>query len=116
VAIDTTLSIEVLPGSAEGTVILRLTGPIVLVNLASLRAHLRSGEPSRLTILDMTGVSYIDSSGMSEIINYEIYCRDHHVRFVLAGVTPRVLSMLQITKLDKVLTMAATVEEAYALA
>jgi anti-sigma B factor antagonist len=115
-AVDTTLTINALHGGAPGTVILRLTGPIVLVNLASLRAHLRNGEPPRLTILDMTGVSYIDSSGMSEIINHEVYCRDNHVRFILVGVTPRVLSMLQITKLDKVLTMVATLEDAYALA
>jgi anti-sigma B factor antagonist len=115
-AIADPLTIDALPGSNPGTLILRLSGPIVLANLLPLRAQLRSGEPPRLTILDLTGVSYIDSSGMSEIINHEVYCRDKHARLALAGVSPRVLGMLQITRLDKVLTIAATVEDAEAMA
>lgn len=89
---------------------------MTLTNLPPLRAHLRSGEPPRFTVLDLTGVSYMDSSGMSEIINHEVYCRDNHVRLALAGVAPRVLSLLQITRLDKVLTIAATVEDAETMA
>ncbi len=115
-AIETTLTINALPGSAAGTMILRLAGSITLGNLPPLRAHLRSGEPPPLTILDMTSVSFIDSSGMSEIINHEVYCRDKHVRLALAGVSPRVLGILKITRLDEVLTIAATVEDAEALA
>lgn len=115
-AADSTLTINAIPGSAPGTMVLRLAGPMTLTNLPPLRARLRSGEPPRLTILDMTGVSFMDSSGMSEIINHEVYCRDNHVRLALAGVTPRVLGVLQITRLDKVLTIAATVEDAEAMA
>jgi len=95
---------------------LRLDGPLTLGHLPPLRAHLRSGEPPRLTILDLTSVAYIDSSGMSEIINHEVYCRDKHVRLILAGVSPRVLGILKITRLDEVLTIAATVEDAEAMA
>ncbi|MGA2906529.1 MAG: STAS domain-containing protein [Terracidiphilus sp.] len=115
-AAESTLTIDAIPGSAPGTMILRLAGPMTLANLPPLRAHLRSGEPPRLTILDMTGVSFMDSSGINEIISHEVYCRDHHVRLALAGVTPRVLGVLQITRLDKVLTIAATVEAAEAMA
>jgi anti-anti-sigma factor len=95
-------------------VILRLTGPILLNNLLPLRALLRNDEPPHLTILDFCGVPHIDSAGMSELINHEVYCRDKGVKFTLAGVTPRVLGMLQITKLDTVLKLAATVAEAEA--
>ncbi len=115
-AAESTLTINAIPGSAPGTMILRLAGPMTLTNLPPLRAHLRGGEPPRLTILDMAGVSFMDSSGMNEIINHEVYCRDHHVRLALAGVTPRVLSVLQITRLDKVLTIVATVGDAEAMA
>jgi anti-anti-sigma factor len=114
-AAESTLTIDATPGSAPGTMILRLAGPMTLTNLPALRAHLRSGELPRLTILDMTGVSFMDSSGMNEIISHEVYCRDHHVRLALAGVAPRVLGVLQITRLDKVLTIAATVEDAEAM-
>ena len=108
--------VGVVPGAAPGTVILRLTGPLTLATVLPLRAQFRDFEPPRLTILDLTGVSFLDSAGMSELINHEVYCRDKRVRFVIAGVTPRVLGVLQITRLDKVLTLTATVEEAEAMA
>lgn len=113
-AVGPPLNIEPIPGNKPGTVILRLTGPLILNNVLPLRAVFRNSEPPRLTVLDLSGVSYIDSAGMSEIINHEVYCRDKGVRLTLAGVTPRVLGMLQITRLDTVLTLAATVAEAEA--
>jgi anti-anti-sigma factor len=113
-AVGSPLNIEPIPSSKLGTVILRLTGPIILNNVLPLRALLRNSEPPHLTILDLSGVPHIDSAGMSELINHEVYCRDKGVRLTLAGVTPRVLGMLQITQLDTVLTLAATVAEAEA--
>lgn len=115
-AVDTPLTIERITGNAPGTVILRLTGPLTLSTVLPLRAQFRDFEPPRLTILDFTGVSFLDSAGMSELINHEVYCRDRRVRLVIAGVNSRVLSVLQITRLDKVLALAATVEEAEASA
>jgi anti-sigma B factor antagonist len=114
-AIDSPLTIDRLPGNAPGTVILRLTGPLTLSTVLPLRAQFRDFEPPCLTILDFSGVSFLDSAGMSELINHEVYCRDKRVRLVIAGVNSRVLSVLQITRLDKVLTLAATVEEAETL-
>lgn len=113
-AIDSPLKIEPIPGSKPGTVILRLTGPVTLNSVLPLRALFRGTEPPRHTILDFSGVPFMDSAGMSEIINHEIYCRGKQVWLTLAGVTPRVLSMFQITRVQTVLTLAATVEEAEA--
>lgn len=109
---DSPLTIDRLPGNAPGTVILRLTGPLTLSTVLPLRAQFRDFEPPPLTILDFSGVSFLDSAGMSELINHEVYCRDKQVRLVIAGVNSRVLSVLQITRLDKVLTLAPTVEAA----
>jgi anti-sigma B factor antagonist len=115
-AVDSSLTIQRLPGNAPGTVILRLTGEIILGNVLPLRTEFRNGPPPPFTILDMSGVRFLDSAGMSEIINHEVYCRDNGVRMALAGVAPRVLHMLQITRLDKVLTLVPTVEAAEARA
>ncbi|MGA8743338.1 MAG: STAS domain-containing protein [Terracidiphilus sp.] len=111
-ATETPLKIEPIPGSQPGTVILRLTGALTQNSVLPLRALFRGTEPPRHTILDLSGVPFMDSAGMSEIINHEVYCRDKQVRLTLAGVTPRVLSMFHITRLEKVLTLAASVEEA----
>ena len=113
-AITTPLKIEPIPGSKPGTVILRLTGPVTLNSVSPLRALFRGTEPPQHTILDLGGVPFMDSAGMSEIINHEVYCRDKHVRLTLAGVTPRVLTMFHITRLEKVFTLTTTVEEAEA--
>ena len=111
-ALDIPLKIEPVPGSKAGTVILRLTGPLTLNSvLAVARSVSRHGPPLH-TILDLSGVPFMDSAGMSEIVNHEVYCRGKQVRLSLAGVTPRVLSMFRTTRLEKVLTLAATVEEA----
>ena len=113
-AIDGTLKIEPAPGSKPGIVILRLVRPLTLHTVSPLRTLFRGTEPPRHTILDLSGVPFMDSAGMSEIINHEIYCRDKHVQLSLVGVTPRVLSMFHTTRVEKVLTLAATVEEAEA--
>jgi anti-anti-sigma factor len=115
-AIDSPLTIERLPGKAPRTVILRLTGPLTLTTAPPLRAQFRDFEPAPLTILDLSAVPYIDSAGMSEIIKHEVYCRDKRVRLAVAGANRRVLDMLRITHLDKVLNLAATVQEAEARA
>ena len=111
---DVSLKIEPIPGSKPGIVILRLSGPVTLNSVLPLRALFRGTEPPPHTILDLSGVPFIDSAGMSEIINHEVYCRDKRVQLTLAGVTPRVLTMFHITRLENVLTLAPTVEDAEA--
>jgi anti-anti-sigma factor len=109
---DVSLKIEPIPGSKPGTVILRLSGPMTLTSVPPLRALFRGTEPPSHTILDLSGVPFMDSAGMSEIINHEVYCRDKRVYLTLAGVTPRVLTMFRTTRLEQVLTLTPTVEEA----
>jgi anti-anti-sigma factor len=113
---DFSLAIERLPGRTPGTVILRLTGRLTLASVLALRAQFREFEPPPFMILDFAAVDYMDSAVMSEIINHEVYCRDKRVRLVVAGVTPRILAMFQITRLDRVLTLIPTVAEAEAKA
>ena len=110
----TPLKIEPIPGNKPGTVILRLTGPLTLNSVLPLRALFRGTEPARHTILDLSRVPFMDSAGMSEIINHQVYCRDKQVHLTLAGVTPRVLSMFHTTRLEKVLNLTSTIEEAEA--
>jgi anti-anti-sigma factor len=111
---DSPLNIERIAGAHPGTVILRLTGALTLADNLALRSHFRDFELAQLTILDLTGVPYVDSAGMSEIVNHEIYCRDKKVRMVVTGLNHRVLEMLKTTHLDKVLNLKPTVEEAEA--
>lgn len=115
-ALDAPLTIERSDGKAPGTQIFRLTGPITLVNLFDLQAQLRTGDLPQLTIMDLSGVPYMDSSGMGAIINYYVRCQNHGVKFIVAGVSSRVNELFMLTKVDTLITQAATVEEAEAKA
>ncbi len=113
-AIDDPLAIERKPGKNPGTQILQLTGPVTLRNLFDLQSQLRSGELPRAYILDLTGVPYMDSAGMGAIVNHYVHCQNRGVKLVVAGVSSRVMELFKITRVDAVMTIAASVEEAEA--
>jgi anti-anti-sigma factor len=65
-----------------------------------------------LHILDLTEVPYMDSAGLGLIVSHYVRCQSRAVRLVAAGVSPRVLQLLEMTKVDGFLLKVATVEEA----
>ncbi|MGA2167433.1 MAG: STAS domain-containing protein [Terracidiphilus sp.] len=113
-AIDDPLAIERRQGKAPGTLIFQLTGPVTLRNLFDLQPHLRSGDLPRVSILDLSGVPYMDSAGMGAIVNYYVHCEHKRVKLIVAGVSPRVLELFKMTKVDTIISLVATVEEAEA--
>jgi anti-anti-sigma factor len=82
--------------------------PTDLRNLFELSAQ----EQKTLYIFDLTDVPYVDSAGLGLLVSQFTRCQGRGVRLVLAGVRPRVLQLLQLTRLHNLLPMAATVEEA----
>ena len=114
--IDGPLKIEREQGRTPGTLILRLTGPLTLLNIFDLQSFLRSAEPTPLTILDLSGVPYMDSAGMGVVVNFHVHCQNKGGRLIAAGVSPRILELFKITRVDKVIAMAPTCDEAEALA
>jgi anti-anti-sigma factor len=111
-ALDDPLTIERTAGSAPGVEILRLTGPVTLRNLWDLQAEMRKAPPPPVTILDLTGVPYMDSAGMGAVINHYTHCAGKGTKLIAAGVSSRVMELFKMTRVDSVIPMAATVEEA----
>jgi len=107
-------------GRAPGTLIFRFAGPFTARDMHSslspidLRNLFEPSAPGQKTlyIFDLTNVPYVDSAGLGMLVSQFTRCQGRGVRLVLAGVNPRVLQLLQITRLDTLLPMAATVEEA----
>jgi len=66
-------------------------------------------------ILDLTSSLYCDSSGLSAVLIGNRVCRDAGGTFVLAGLQPTVERLVQISQLDRVLTIVPTASEAYDL-
>jgi anti-anti-sigma factor len=113
-------TIERSHGKTPGTIIFRLSGPFTARDMyASLSPEaLRStfeaeeeNDPHALQILDLTDVPYMDSAGLGMIVSHYVRCQGKGVRLVAAGVTPRVLQLLEMTKVDGFFPRAATVEE-----
>ena len=115
-AIDGALQIAREEGKTPGTIIFRLTGPLTLRNIFDLQDQFRKNDSTPLTILDLTGVPYMDSAGMGVVVNGHVHCRSRGGKFIAVGVSPRILELFKMTHVDKVIAMAATVNEAEALA
>lgn len=111
VMLNDPFSFEILPGRGESTRILRLTGPLVLQNMFELQSELANNHPA-LTILDLTGVPYMDSAGMGVIVNYYVSASRRGQKVIAAGVCNRVLELFKLTHVDGIIPMAASVEEA----
>jgi len=111
-ALDDPLTIERTAGSAPGVEILRLTGPVTLRNLWDLQAEMRKAPPPPVTILDLSGVPYMDSAGMGAVINHYTHCAAKGTKLIAAGVSSRVMELFRLTRVDTVIPIAATVEEA----
>jgi len=116
-------NIERLQGKTPGTVIFRFTGPftardvygsltpIAVRNLFECEST-PEDTPITVSIFDLAGVPYVDSTGMGMLVSQYVRCRDKGVRMIAAGASPRVLQLFKLTKVDTIIPLAATVEEA----
>lgn len=64
-------------------------------------------------ILNLTESRYCDSSGLSAVLIGNRLCRDSEGTFVLCGLQPSVEKLIQISQLDRVLTIVPTASEAF---
>ncbi|HHJ40206.1 MAG: anti-anti-sigma factor [Methylothermaceae bacteria B42] len=65
-------------------------------------------------IIDLSEVRFIDSSGLGALLSGYKNANLHQGRLVLAGPQPRVRSMFELTRLNQVFDIYASVDEALA--
>jgi anti-anti-sigma factor len=70
------------------------------------------GAAPELQIFDLAGVPYLDSSGLGMIARHCVHCQNQGVRFVIAGASPRVRELFRVTRMDTVIPLASTTEQA----
>lgn len=116
-------SIERKPGKTPGTVILRFCGPFTVRDAYSslapgelnrmLGLEPTPGEdPPKLNILDLSTCPFMDSSGLGIIATHYIRCQKQGLKMTVVGLSPKVREVFRITKMDAVIPIAASVEEA----
>jgi anti-sigma B factor antagonist len=108
------LSVEVHYGKSQDVRILRLIGPVTLQNFFTLQDVLKKIQ-TPVTILDLSGVPYMDSAGMGAIINYFVSTQKRGQKLIAAGTNYRVLELFKLTKVDALIPLTDTVEQAEAL-
>ena len=71
-------------------------------------------QQARKLVLDLSGVSSIDSAGIGELALLQSWAQAQNVNLKCAGPNPLVSTLLDLTNLDSVLQIHASVDEALA--
>ena len=106
-----TMTIEREPGSSPDMTIFHLKGPFVLGTMFEFQNTLRDPEVKGV-IVDLSEVPYIDSAGLGTILSHWAHTQRSGHKFALTGVSPRIDVLLEMTKVNTVLPMFKTAEDA----
>jgi len=94
--------------------VVSLQGEVTVFSSPTLRERLQEvlqAGPRRV-VLDLSGVLYVDSSGVATFVEALRETRSQQGEMVLAGASERVRGVIEIARLDTLFPMAGTVEEA----
>jgi anti-sigma B factor antagonist len=105
------LVVERFTGDVAGQGVLCLRGPLTAENLVPFQKALRD-ENSATVILDLTDVPYIDSAGLGSLVTAYVSRHKAGRRMALSGVNGRVLNLFEITRVEPLLLIFPTLEEA----
>jgi anti-anti-sigma factor len=105
------LEIERVDDTGGASVIFRLHGPLLLGNFFSFQSMVRSDQ-SKLLIVDVADVPYIDSAGIGCLVGAHVSRENAGRKLIIVGASERLLGSLKVTKVDQLFTFASTVEDA----
>lgn len=92
----------------NGYAIVRLTGDVDLsCSPEARKVILASLNTGQHTLVDLSAVSYIDSSGVASLVEGFQTARRKSLRFGLIGVSEAAMSVLELARLDKVFPIHA---------
>ena len=99
---------------SNGSVVVSKAAKLTALNANELKEAFHSLNKGNINsiVLDLTETKYCDSSGLSAVLLGNRLCKDTNGKFILAGLQPTVLKVIQIAQLDKVLQIFENQEEA----
>jgi anti-sigma B factor antagonist len=112
--LDADDDLEIASRQESGATVVTARGEVTVFSSPAMRESLRKiaeSQPSRV-VLDLSGVRYIDSSGVATFVEAMQTIQRHKGKLVLAGLNPRVRGVFEIARLDSVFVMVASVQEA----
>jgi anti-sigma B factor antagonist len=107
------LDIERQRGTNGESLVTRLNGKLSLETVHSFISDLRP-EPAPHLVLDMSGLSFLDSAGVGALVSLFVSRRNHGKTLALAGLTAQGNAVMQVSGLTKLMPIFPSVEEALA--
>ncbi|MFF3671344.1 STAS domain-containing protein [Microtetraspora malaysiensis] len=96
--------------------IIGLHGEIDIATSPALRMRLRNAlqRAENVLILDLSGVSFCDASGLAVLVGIQRRTREFGITLRLAAPAPRMVDLLRVTGLDHSFTVHPTLSSAIA--
>lgn len=104
--------VEVTTRQEGGFTVVAVKGEVDLYSSPKMRDALLAGasRKSPQLIADLSGVSYMDSSGIATLVEALKLTRKHSGRMVVAGLSDRVREVFELARLDSVFELSPSVE------
>ena len=95
-----------------GYSILELEGEVDLSCSPDARKHILGClEKKQDLLVDLSRVTYIDSSGVASLVEGYQMAKKQKLKFALVGVSESAMNVLELARLDKVFPIYASLEE-----
>ena len=108
------LNIETFSGQ-QGVRVLKLTGPFTLSGVFDFQTIVREAS-SPFTVIDLSGVPYMDSAALGAILGFHASCQREGNRYGLVGVSDRLRTMFRVAGVDGLMHVFGSMDEAQAKA
>ena len=111
---DSSGPVEVTTRQEGGFTIVTVTGEVDLYSSPRMREAILGGmtRKSPRVIVDLAGVTYMDSSGIATLVEVLQLTRKHAGRLVLAGLSPRVREVFELARLESVFELSPSLRDA----
>ena len=107
------LDLEKDSASNGSNLVTRLSGKLSLETVHNFIQTMRP-EPAEHLVLEMSGVSFLDSAGVGALVSLFVHRRNAGKSFALAGLTQQGNAVLQVAGLTKLLPNFPSVDAALA--
>jgi len=104
------LDLEKVPTN-NGHLVVRLSGKLALETVHNFIETMRP-EPAAHLVIDMSGVTFMDSAGVGALVSLFVSRRNHGKSFAVAALNQQGQAILQVAGLTKLLPVFPTVDAA----
>jgi anti-sigma B factor antagonist len=98
-------TVEPRPAPA-GVSLVELAGELEMAATAAVRSCVDEAAEHRALVLDLSGATFVDSSMLKELLRASAELDRYETRLVLAGISPAVRRVLELTRTTDLFTLA----------